>query len=184
MKDNIKKAFAILLCISLGAYATFKQMQLLAVISLIATLAILYKYQTQKIINIILDLLSSTRQAKLGKMEVQIDKKIEDISDRIAKQVGWVQILLSQLTGDEIGLLLAISKTNNFSATNALKEKLRKLRSRGLIQHNMPTMTDSDTVWLTEVGKDFVKILIEAEAVGPKHDKSDPSSGGNSTGNV
>ncbi len=140
-------------------------MQLLAIISLIMLLAILFKYQTKRIINIGLELLSSTKQAKIGKLELQIDKKLEDLSDRIVKQAGWVQILLSQLESDGVGLLLAISKVDKFTATNALKEKLRSLRSRGLIQHNKATMADSTEVWLTKLGNDFVKILIEAEAV-------------------
>ncbi len=134
-------------------------------------MAILFKYQTIRVIEILIELLRSTKHAKLGKLEVQIDQKLEDISKRIVRQAGWVQILLSQLTSDEVGLLLAISKTDKFSAKNALKDKLRILRANGLLQHNKQTMSDAEEVWLTDLGKDFVKILIDSEAVGIKKSK-------------
>lgn len=146
-------------------------MQVLAVISLVATLAILFEYQARRILEIGLNLFENTRQAKLGRLKIQIDKRIEDISERIVRQSAWVQILLSQLTNDEVGLLLAIAKTERFAATDALKNTLRSLRARGLIQHDMPTMADSKEVWLTGIGQDFVRVLLEAEAKGVRSAK-------------
>ena len=156
-------------------------MQSLAVISLITALAILFKYQTRRVLEVGLDLLSSTRQAKLGKLEIEIDKKLEDVSGRIARQAAWVQILLSQLTDDEVGLLLAMSKTERFAAADALKGKLRSLRARGLIQHDMPKMADSKEVWLTELGQDFVKVLLKAEGIGVQSGTSETSGDASAT---
>ena len=139
-------------------------MQTLAIISLISALAILFKLQTKQVIEIGLDLIRNTRQAKLGKLEVQVDKTLEDISERIDRQSGWVQILLSQLTSDEVGILLAMSKTDKFPVKDDLKKKLRSLRNRGLIEHDEPKMRDSREVYLTKLGEEFVKILVEAKA--------------------
>ena len=161
----LKKTLAFLICIALCAYSAWKQMQLLTVVSLLAILAIIFMEQTKRVLKIILDLLSSTKVAKLGKLEVQIAKELEDISERVAGQTAWVQILLSHLTKDEIGLLLAISKVKRFTITNALKDRLRSLRGQGLIQHDKSTMKASTKVWLTELGHDFVKIVLTADAV-------------------
>ena len=140
-------------------------MQILAIVSLIFALAILFKNQTKQILYICLGLLSSASKAKIGNLEVQISKELEDISKRMVKQAAWIQILLSEMTKDEMGLLLQISKVNRYSATDALKTKLRSLRAKGLIQHDMSTMAESKNVWLTELGHELAKAIEIAGTV-------------------
>jgi len=162
---NIRIIIGFIISIALCAYSAWKQMQLLSIASLIAALLILFKHQTKQIFDIGLELLGSTTNAKLGKLEVKISKELEDLSDKIVEKTAWVQILLSKMSNDEFGLLLSISKSEKHLATEALKTNLRSLRSKGLIHHDKPTMAESTEVWLTELGKKFVDTLDKAEIV-------------------
>jgi hypothetical protein len=156
--------FSIAVCI----YAAWKQMQMLATVSLIAALATLFKNQTKQVLDICFEMMKSTTTAKLGKLEFQISKELENISKSVAERVAWVHILLSKMSNEEIGLLLAISKVEKYPATEALKNNLRSLRAKGLIQHDKSSMSKSSEVWLSELGKEFAEVLNKAEIVNPK----------------
>lgn len=72
-------------------------MQILAIFSMLAILGVLYKKRMRDVMDIGFDLLRSMKQAKLGDLEFQIEKRIKDFSDLAVQKATWVPILLSQL---------------------------------------------------------------------------------------
>ena len=164
----IRVIIGFLISLTLCAYAAWKQMQILAIFSLIAALATLFIRKTKQIFEICLELLRYTTTAKLGKLEVKISKELEGISQKVVEKAAWVQILLSRMSNEEVGLLLAISKVEKYPATGGLKDKFRSLRAKGLIQHDKPSMHESSEVWLSELGKEFAEALSKAEVVNSK----------------
>jgi len=73
------------------------------------------------------------------------------------------QLLLSNLDSDHIGLLILIHKQGKFKPKDAVKNKLRDLRSKGLLTHDKESMTQSEVVWLTELGTEVATILMNNE---------------------
>ena len=159
---RLKDALAIGLLGTLCAYAAWQKLEILSIVTMLALVGIIYKGVTAKALNLAFDLLSSTRQAKFGDLEVSIDQKLQDFSELAARKATWMQILLSQLSSEHIGLLFTIHKAGKYSPPKALKEKLSDLRSRGLLQHNATTLTESTQVWLTDLGEELAEALLES----------------------
>jgi hypothetical protein len=157
-----KRVLAFLISASVCAYALVQKMQAVAIVALVASLAVIFKHQAAQIYKSGLDLIQSTKQAKLGSLEVHLSRELENLPDRLMRQAAWIQMLLSQLDSEQIGLLLSISKVDKYPATGALKDRLRSLRARGLIHHNEATMEAATEVWLTELGRDLAGALLAA----------------------
>lgn len=159
----LKNFFALMLLFALCGYATWQKMEILAIISMFSVLALLFKRRTLTMLNLTIELLKSAKQAKFGNLELQLDKKLQDISTLLVKRAAWIQILLSQLSSDEIGLLLNTSKAKKLVITSdRMREQLRILRNRGLILHDKPAISNSTQAWLSDLGKELVSALLES----------------------
>ena len=141
----------------------WKGMQIVAIVALVIAIGILYKSRTRQVFEFLIEILSRTRQAKLGSFEIEISKELQDISKRLIKKAAWVQVILPELSSDDIGVLLSLSNEERNQANEALKGQLRSLRKKGLIAHNKPTLAESSEVWLTELGRDLVSVILEPE---------------------
>ena len=159
---QLKNSFAIALLGVLCAYAIYQELEFLSIAMIFAILALIYKNQTQRVLDMVIDLLSGTKQAKFGDLEIHMDKKLQDFSELAVQKAVWVQILLSQLSSKHMGLLFTIYKEDKYTPTNALKNELRDLRARGLLHHDAPTMNESTQVWLTDLGKELAKTMLES----------------------
>lgn len=176
-----KRVLAFLISVSVCAYALLQQMQAVAIVALIASLAVIFKRPARQLYESGLELIQSTKQAKLGGLEFQLSRELENLPDRLMRQAAWVQMLLNQLGSEQIGLLLSISKVERYPATGALKNRLRSLRARGLIQHNEATMEAATEVWLSKLGRDFADAILssmpgENEASGAETGRDTPIS--------
>ena len=160
-----KRVLAFLISAFVCGYAMFKGMQILAIVALVSLFVTIYTCKAMQLYESGLEILQSTQQAKIGSLEVQVGKKIEDLSNRLIRQAAWVQMVLTQLSSDQIGILLSISKVEKYPAKEALKNQLRALRARGLIYHDKPTMADSNEVWLSELGKELTDTIMNAETI-------------------
>jgi hypothetical protein len=156
------KRFAIsafLFC--LAAYAVWQKLQILAVTCIIAVLALAYRDYTRQVFEVGLKLLRGTTRARLGSLELTLT----ELTDKVEKAT-WVSIMLSQLSTEEVGLLVDVSKTKEYSPPGAVKDQLRRLRAKGLIKHDKPLLADSTRVWLTEAGMQLARVLEPAAEAG------------------
>jgi|GEM_PF-6904477 len=161
---TFKKILSSLVLLCLCAYSTWKNMQTLAIVAICLFLASLYTYHIKKLLDIFFILVKQTKQAKLGNLEVNLrdDPLKQAISENLGIDKAWAKAIISDLTPTHIGLLLAINKAGHFQCSNQIKNTLRDLRAKGLLQHNAETIADSDTVWLTDIGNDLVNIIMTA----------------------
>jgi hypothetical protein len=139
--------------------AVWREMQILAIVALMAALAIVYKNQARLLFEETLVLLRRTKAAKFGNIEVQVNDKVVNITERLEERAKHLRVLLDGLDGDHIGWLLVVAKAGRYEPTNAAKEKMRPLRNRGLLTHDGPTMAKTSHVWLTTLGEELVKVL-------------------------
>ena len=160
LKKILSSTTLLLLC----AYATWKCMQTLAIVAILLFLASLYTHHVKKLLDIFFILVKQTRQAKFGNLEVNLkdDPLKQAIFENLGIDRAWAKAIISDLTPTHIGLLLAINKAGHFHCSNQIKNTLRDLRAKGLLQHNKETIADSDTLWLTDIGNDLVNIIMKA----------------------
>jgi hypothetical protein len=96
---------------------------LIALIAMLAIIGIIYKEKARRIWGILIELLDSMKQAKVGKLEVHIEnEKFKNLSDKV-----WVQILLTDLRAKDVSLLLSIFKADKLTQIGAVKDGLRIL---------------------------------------------------------
>ena len=133
------KRFAIIavLCLLAGC-AVWQKLQIMAITSMLAVLGLAYRDYTRQIFDVGLKLLRGTTQAKFGSLELTLT----ELTDKVEKveKATWVSIMLSQLSAEEVGLLVDVSKTKKYSPPDAVKSQLRKLRAKGLIKHDKPLL--------------------------------------------
>lgn len=162
----MKNFFAGIILIALCAYAAYREMQTLAIVSIVLLIGMMYRKHVLKGLEIAFDIARSARQAKFGEFELEIGRDdIENsIINHIYPQSDWVKAIISELDSDHLGLILTIEKAGKYSHLGGIKDKLRDLRSKGLLNHDKETMKDSREVWLTELGLEVARIISKAEA--------------------
>ena len=153
---------SILLCFC--AYSTLRNMQTLAIITMLLFLASLYTRRVRNFLDLFFVLIKQTKQAKLGNLELSLkdDPLKQAIFENLGIEKAWVNAIISDLSSSHIGLLLAINKAGRFHCSNQIKNSLRDLRANGLLLHNNETIADSDTVWLTDIGNEVVESIMTA----------------------
>jgi hypothetical protein len=169
MNQLAKRGFAFVVCLVVCAAAIWQEMQFLGTAALLACLAILFKHSAMRVASIALDLLASAKEAKLGSFEIELSKRLDDVTKRLTGQPEWVTVLLGGLTSGDIGLLLALATVDRYPLTAALAPQFRRLRERGLIQHDNTSMASSNFVWLTDLGRNVVASLITTDLTGARH---------------
>jgi hypothetical protein len=160
--NTVKTAFALVILILLCTYATWQRMEMLAIASMVALLAIIYRTQTRRALHLLFTLIGGTKQAKLGALEVNVDPLFQTYDSLIAELPPWMQIMLKNITPDEIGILLSIYRVDRYSPSPALMHYMRHLRDRHLIAHDGPTLSASKQVWVTDVGHQIAEALLLA----------------------
>lgn len=155
---RIREVFAVIFLTLICFAAIYQQLELLAIVSILFIGIIVYKRRVIELADTSLDLLGRTNIAKLGEVELSVHQKYKDYSALLQNQAEWIRIILSDLTSEQISLLLAIYHSGRYEARE--KNQLRALRARGLLLHNAPTLGDSNEVWLSELGKDLASSLI------------------------
>lgn len=157
---------ALILLAILSLYAIWQRLEMLAIAIMLAMIAIIYKAHTKRLVNSSLDLMSNTQQAKFGNLEVQV----REVTSITAGMSPWVQLVTSQLSSRDIGLLLLIHSEGRLKNTDhinfdSVRENLRELRYRGLLHHNQQTLQDSSEVWLTKLGTRLAEELLKSDSV-------------------
>ena len=168
-KDNkvnapwvFKIFFTGLVLLATLVYAAWKNMQTPAIFSLVLLICLIYRSHLLKVFDIVLSLLRKTKQAKIGNVEVNLsDSWKQSIADTIVTNKAWVKPMLSNLTAEEMNFLLLINKAGKFKTSDAVKDTLRGLRAKGLLQHNNKTMANATEAWLTELGIELVDIITK-----------------------
>ena len=137
-------------------------MEFLAITTMVLLAAVIYKWRARRAMDIGYELLRKARTAKVGDFEFTIEQKLKDYSRLLGQQAEWIRIILSEMTTEQISLLLAIYRAERHEARD--KDALRALRARGLLHHNAPTMNASTEVWLSELGKEVASHLLQPKS--------------------
>jgi hypothetical protein len=154
---TIKKIVAALVLIALCSYSTWKGMQTLSIVALILFLCTLYSNKVIILYDLFLSLARHAKQAKFGNLEVSIgDSFKQAVLDNINSNKEWVKAIVSDLTPTHLTILLAINLAGEYHCGHHIKNTLRELRAKGLIEHNKDTLENSDIVWLTDIGRELV----------------------------
>jgi hypothetical protein len=158
--QKLKKPFLILILLALGGYAAYERMETLAIVAIILLILVFYIEVVKRFADLVFAMASKTRQARIGEVEISIHDPLKQaIIESIEMDKGWAKAIFAELGSSHIGLLLAISKAGKFKCQDNIKNSLRDLRAKGLLEHNKPSLTDSDTVWLTEFGTELVQLI-------------------------
>jgi hypothetical protein len=150
-----KDILAFLLSAALCGYATWRNLQFVAIAGFIGVLCVVYKPTVVRAAEILLELLGRLTQAKYGGFEVQVGR--ESVGEILSADApAWVRSVLGSMTSSHVGLVLAIDKSGSLRVTGGVLKALRGLRGLGLIEHDGPTLAGSSHVQLTALGKDVV----------------------------
>lgn len=153
----LKKIFASLILLILCGYATWKGMETLSIITIALFLGILYVEKVKMIFELFISLGRQTQQAKIGNFELSVGNTFKKtILENINSDKDWVKSIISDLTPTHLGILLAINKANELKCHGSIKNTLRDLRDKGLINHNKNSITKADKVWLSDTGKELM----------------------------
>lgn len=133
-------------------------MQILAVGSLVALIAVVYGDTTRRATVMALDLMTKTG-AKYGPFEIQLEKRMNDFSKQMEHAPDWAQLTASKLDSGHIGLVLFLNKHGEYKlpSSSRLRDRMRELRECGLISHDAQSLKEASYVRLTEFGADFAK---------------------------
>ena len=158
MKRRPKDILAFLLSGVLCGYATWRNLQFVAIVAFVGALCVVYKPTVVRAAEIALDLLGRITQAKYADLEFHVGR------DAIGGVLGadapaWMRAVLSSMTSNHVGLVLAVHKSGDLKVTGGLLKGLRELRSLGLIEHDGPTLGGANQVHLTALGEDVVSHL-------------------------
>ena len=157
---NFKKVIAFIIVLILCGYSAWKGMQTLAIVSITLLFCILYMDQVKEAVKIGFALAKKTKQAKFKDFEINLTEPFRQvILDCIPPDKQWAKAIVSDFTPAHIALLIAINKAGIFKCAAAIKGGLRDLRDKGLLDHDNDSISNADTVWLTELGKELVLIF-------------------------
>jgi len=155
-KDGVAVVFLSFLCL----FAILQELEILAIVILLLIGAIIYKGVVIEFLKIGRVFLRSTRLARLGDFEIESYRDRLDKFPHFSKLEGWAQIVLSQLDDKKIALLLSINKQDKFEVKRWHLERLESLGRRGLIAHDGEVLQTAKTVWLSDLGREIVSMLI------------------------
>lgn len=164
--STIKKIFAALVVIALCFYSTWKEMQTLSIVALVLLLCILFSSKITILFNLFVSVAKHAKTAKFGNFEVNINNSFKQaILDHINSDKEWLKAIVSDLTPTHLTILLAINLAGKYNCGPHIKDTLRELRAKGLIEHDEETLEKSDIVWLTKFG---IELVNEIAPVKPK----------------
>ncbi|RYY29759.1 MAG: hypothetical protein EOP41_02010 [Sphingobacteriaceae bacterium] len=160
---DLKKIFAFTILIPLCACAVWRNMQTLAIITLLLLICIIYLNRVRKAVNLIFDLIAQTKRAKYKDIELSIgDQYKQEILDCVGTDEKWVKAIIADLNSTPLSLFIAISKVGIFPITETMKNHLRILRDKGLLTSDTNSMGDTNSVSLTPFGIEVAKIITNS----------------------
>ena len=167
---NIKHLVSVLVSLAIVGVAIWQDMELLAIISFIAFLSLIYLGISKRIYYILTDLIRNTKQAKFGDFEIMLkDGAVIPIND-VSHLPVWSRVLLSQLTSKEVGILAQLSQNEHGSdIIVSMKDVYRDLRAKGLLEHDAKSIANSKRIWLSKTGNELARLLL----VNPKSKSSE-----------
>ncbi len=157
--SKLRDLTAIVVLFFICLLAIYQKMEVLAITTVILIGIVVYRRFVVRIIDIGVDKLQNSRIAKIGDFELTSDGKNQTIFVPNDRQPEWVRMTLSNLTAEQVALLVVMYKQGRISAND--KSNLRVLRSRGLVMHNKKTMNESTEAWLTDLGKQIAVHLVD-----------------------
>lgn len=155
---KLRDFVAVVVLFAICLLAIYQKMEILAVTAVILIGIVIYRNRVRSLLDIGFDILRRAQSAKIGDVEFTAERKAKATLDASAQHPEWVRMLLSDLTGEQVALLIAIFKEGKLGASD--KENLRILRTRGLLLHNQQTMAESTEVWLTPLGQEVAAQLL------------------------
>ncbi len=157
LRDGVAVVFLTIICF----LAIFQKMEMLAITSMVFIGAVMFKERIVMFLTTSLELLGRAKIAKVGDLELTVEQNNKNYSELLTQQEEWVRVIISELTSEQIGTLIAIHKSGKTNARD--KNLLRILRGRGLLLHNAPSMAESTEVWLSELGNEIASRLTKKE---------------------
>ena len=136
------------------AASLWQKMEWTAIASIFFLCLVTYRHRTVQVLEWIENFLASARLAKLGQFEIQVDRAKVPVT-------SFREMMLADLSPSHLGLLVQIRTETDFAPSGAIMNKLRELRSRGLLRHDKESLGDSRRVWLTPAGEAVADSLIQ-----------------------
>ncbi|MGI4751828.1 MAG: hypothetical protein ACRYFB_14445 [Janthinobacterium lividum] len=159
---NSKKVFAGIILFLFCACAVWRNMQTLAIVSLLLLICIIYLDRVRKAVNLIFDLVAQTKKAKYKDFEVSIGEQYkQEILDCVSTDKKWVKAIIADLNSTPLALFIAISKVSDFPITETMKNHLRILRDKGLLKPDTNSIGDANSVSLTPFGLEIAEIITK-----------------------
>lgn len=167
-ENALRDALAIFFLTLVCAAAIYQSLEFVAIFALLGIGAIVFKFWTKTLATSLLNALLRSRAAKVGPVELALIEK-KTYEEKLASGPAWMQIAISELSAEEIGLLLTVYRAGRLPATEALKPSFRQLRARGLLRHDEGSMTSATQVWLTQLGSELAsQMLLETSPPPPQ----------------
>ncbi len=163
VKYKLKDALVIIILIIVCAFGILQRMEILAIISLGAIGAIVYKGMTRLFLATLRMVLSKTTGAKIGDVEMGVGHSRFDNYMALDDQSGWVKILLGTTSPYGVGILLLMYRSDGkikVSKHYDFNYPLKYLINCGLIELDAPTIEDASEAILTPLGTDVCERLL------------------------
>ncbi len=157
--SKLRDLTAIIVLFSICLLAIYQKMEILAITTVILIGIVVYRNFVVNLLDVGVDKLRRSRTTKIGDIELTSDGKGQTIYIPNDRQPEWVRMTLSDLTAEQVALLVVMYKQGKIDARD--KSNLRVLRSRGLISHDKKTMRESSEAYLTDLGKQIAAQLVE-----------------------
>jgi len=162
MISKLKPAAIFLLLLAILAYAMYRGEQTVAGIALILLVATSYRHLVKTFIARAEAFARRLDYAKFRDLELRADQQEADLARLEGLQTTLVQdMLLRDLDPGLYGVLVNLSVKDKTQIDHSHIDRLRELRNRGLIEHDRPRLRDSETVWLTSLGRQVAEILAQ-----------------------
>lgn len=159
---DTKKTFAFIILIPLCACAVWRNMQTLAIVTLLLLVCVIYLNPVRKAVNLIFDLIAQTKRAKYKDIELSIgDQYKQEILDCVSTDEKWIKAIIADLNATPLSLFIAISKVGTFPITETMKNHLRILRDKGLLTSDTNSIGDANSVSLTPFGLEVANIITK-----------------------
>lgn len=162
MISKVKSPAIFLLLLAILAYAMYRGEQTVAAIALILLVATSYKHFVRPFIARAEAFARRLDCAKFKDLELRADQQAAELVRLEGLQLTVIEdVVIRNLEPDLYALLVNLSVDNKTQIDKSHIDRLRQLRDRGLIEHDRQRLRDSQTVWLTSLGKQVAEILAQ-----------------------
>ena len=162
MLSKIKDAGIFLLLLAIVAYAMYRSEQTIAGIALILLAVTSYKNMVKPFVARAEAFARRLDYAKFRDVELRADRQAAELERLDGLQLTLIQdSILRNLEPDLYGVLVNLNATNITRLDRSHIEHFRQLRDYGLLAHDQPRLRDSETIWLTPLGRQVAEVLAQ-----------------------